>query len=187
MTTHDQPSAEEVLGYFETLSNWGRWGADDRRGTLNHITDAVRRQALTLVTDGVTVSCALEISNFPQAGDLFGTPQRYMLRTGEGLGDLTACRRLRTASTTPAIRPAAPAGNARVRVLPGSPGPRILRPRVPRAQRHPPRRPVPFVLGRPDVQRAHRVSGDITLRRHRARRHRHPRRHRRSRRAARRR
>ena len=87
MTTHDQPSAEEVLGYFETLSNWGRWGADDRLGTLNHITDDVRRQALALATDGVTVSCALEISNVPQAGDLFGTPQRYMLRTGEGLGD----------------------------------------------------------------------------------------------------
>ena len=32
------PTQEEVLGYFESLSNWGRWGADDQLGTLNLIT-----------------------------------------------------------------------------------------------------------------------------------------------------
>jgi len=30
------------------VSNWGRWGPDDERGTLNHITpDVVRRAAAT--------------------------------------------------------------------------------------------------------------------------------------------
>ena len=35
---------EELLGLAERVSNWGRWGPDDRRGTLNLIDeDAVRR------------------------------------------------------------------------------------------------------------------------------------------------
>ena len=40
------------------LSNWGRWGKDDEKGTLNLITPAKRRQAAALVRDGVTVSLA---------------------------------------------------------------------------------------------------------------------------------
>jgi kynurenine formamidase len=38
------------------LSNWGRWGKDDQRGTLNLITPERRRKAAGLVRDGVTVS-----------------------------------------------------------------------------------------------------------------------------------
>ena len=40
------------------LSNWGRWGKDDQKGTLNLITAAKRRQAASLVKDGTTVSLA---------------------------------------------------------------------------------------------------------------------------------
>lgn len=40
------------------LSNWGRWGKDDQRGTLNLITPAKRKEAAALVKDGVTVSLA---------------------------------------------------------------------------------------------------------------------------------
>src|SRR5215216_4296272 len=36
------PTQDDVLGYFNTLSNWGRWGDDDELGTLNHITEGVR-------------------------------------------------------------------------------------------------------------------------------------------------
>ncbi len=32
------PTQDDVLGYFDTLSNWGRWGDDDELGTLHHIT-----------------------------------------------------------------------------------------------------------------------------------------------------
>ena len=32
------PAESEVLGYFQRLSNWGRWGADDELGTPNLIT-----------------------------------------------------------------------------------------------------------------------------------------------------
>ena len=33
---------EEVLELFDSLSNWGRWGADDTIGTANFITPEVR-------------------------------------------------------------------------------------------------------------------------------------------------
>jgi kynurenine formamidase len=41
-----------------SLSNWGRWGKDDQRGTLNLITAEKRKQAAALVKEGVTVSLA---------------------------------------------------------------------------------------------------------------------------------
>ncbi|GAA0485279.1 cyclase [Paractinoplanes deccanensis] len=53
---------DDVLGYFDTLSNWGRWGADDELGTLNHITDDVRLAAARAVRHGRSVSCAWEIA-----------------------------------------------------------------------------------------------------------------------------
>ncbi len=43
---------------MKELSNWGRWGKDDQRGTVNLITPAVRKQAAALVKDGVSVSLA---------------------------------------------------------------------------------------------------------------------------------
>ena len=56
------PTQDDVLGYFDTLSNWGRWGEDDELGTLNHITDDVRRTAARAVRHGRSVSCAWEIA-----------------------------------------------------------------------------------------------------------------------------
>jgi kynurenine formamidase len=48
----------DVDEMMTSLSNWGRWGKDDQRGTLNLITPAKRKQAAALVKDGVTVSLA---------------------------------------------------------------------------------------------------------------------------------
>jgi len=56
------PTQDDVLGYFSTLSNWGRWGDDDEAGTLNHITDDVRLAAARAVRHGRSVSCAWEIA-----------------------------------------------------------------------------------------------------------------------------
>jgi kynurenine formamidase len=81
------PSEAEVLGWFETLSNWNRWGADDQLGTLNLIGAEERRKAAALVVEGTSVSCAWNISTMPQPGDHFGPPQRHMLMSGEGLAD----------------------------------------------------------------------------------------------------
>jgi hypothetical protein len=45
-------SEQEVLGVFEKVSNWGRWGKDDERGALNFITDKQRAAAAKLVQTG---------------------------------------------------------------------------------------------------------------------------------------
>ena len=41
-----KPTEAEVLGYFDKLSNWGRWGDDDELGAVNLITPEKRKQAL---------------------------------------------------------------------------------------------------------------------------------------------
>src|SRR5688500_3437676 len=62
MTGRPMPTQDDVLGYFSTLSNWGRWGDDDELGTLNHITDDVRLAAARAVRHGRSVSCAWEVA-----------------------------------------------------------------------------------------------------------------------------
>jgi len=58
---------EQVDSWMTEISNWGRWGKDDQRGTLNLITPEKRKQALHLVKEGVSVSLAhtLEKEKFP--------------------------------------------------------------------------------------------------------------------------
>ena len=43
---------------FDKISNWGRWGTSDELGTFNLITDAKRKQAASLVKNGISVSLA---------------------------------------------------------------------------------------------------------------------------------
>lgn len=81
------PSEDEVLGYMESLSNWGRWGDDDELGTLNLVTPDKRKAAAASVTEGITVSCAWDIGGARVADAPFGTPQRFMVATGQGLAD----------------------------------------------------------------------------------------------------
>ena len=52
---------DRVDGYFKELNNWGRWGPDDQRGTLNLITPARRADALRLIRTGRTVSLARDV------------------------------------------------------------------------------------------------------------------------------
>ena len=82
----EAPSEDEVLTWFEQLSNWDRWGPDDRLGTLNHITPAHRVAAAGLVREGVSVSCSWDVHTGPQPGATVEN-QRYMLSTGLGLAD----------------------------------------------------------------------------------------------------
>lgn len=59
------PREDEVISWFDTLSNWGRWGADDELGTLNLITPEVRKRAVAAVEDGVSVSCGWDVPRGP--------------------------------------------------------------------------------------------------------------------------
>ncbi len=56
--TRKPPSEAEVKRYFKTLSNWGRWGKRDEAGTLNLITRAKRKQAASLIREGVAIPCS---------------------------------------------------------------------------------------------------------------------------------
>ena len=77
------PAETQVLEWFESLSNWGRWGDDDQLGCLNLITPEKRKLAAALVQEGVPVSCARPITT-EMAPDISFQVQRYMVDSGEG-------------------------------------------------------------------------------------------------------
>ena len=52
----------QLAAWERELSNWGRWGPDDQRGTLNLITPEKTRRAAALVEDGVTVGLSHFVS-----------------------------------------------------------------------------------------------------------------------------
>lgn len=49
---------ETINHWFQALSNWDRWGAEDRLGALNLITNEKRAQAAGLVRSGTAISLA---------------------------------------------------------------------------------------------------------------------------------
>ena len=55
---HPLVTEAEYVRWQTELTNWGRWCADDQMGALNLITAAKRREAATLVKEGMTVSLA---------------------------------------------------------------------------------------------------------------------------------
>jgi kynurenine formamidase len=61
--------ARQVREWGERYSNWGRWGPDDQRGTLNFITPDRVLAACALPRSGQVISCALPFdSKGPQSG-----------------------------------------------------------------------------------------------------------------------
>ncbi len=74
------PSADEVVQFFTTLSNWGRWGAEDQLGTLNLITPEKRVAALASVRSGVAVSLSGDLdASHPDPLGRGSVLQRYMI------------------------------------------------------------------------------------------------------------
>ena len=68
----------------KALSNWGRWGADDQIGTLNHVTPADIVAAGKLISKGRVFALGLSLKEPIQSG-LFGgrwNPIHTMLATG---------------------------------------------------------------------------------------------------------
>ena len=72
------PTEEEVLGYFDYCSNWGRWGPDDSAGTINLITPEKRRAAAGLVRTGRSVSLSFPWNTIGQPGNW--NPAQHYLR-----------------------------------------------------------------------------------------------------------
>jgi len=85
------PTAEEYAAYRDRYSNWGRWGADDELGTLNLVTDAVRRSAAALVQTGRTVSLARPLDT--HAGPANPYPAHHFLAVdgSGGMMDYVGC------------------------------------------------------------------------------------------------
>ena len=54
-------TAAGVEAYLSELSNWGRWGDDDRIGTLNLITDEVRLAGVSTIRTGRAISLSRPI------------------------------------------------------------------------------------------------------------------------------
>jgi kynurenine formamidase len=77
------PAEEEVLGYFRSLSNWGRWGPDDQLGALNLITPERVKRAIATVKEGERISLARTI-RFEASADSPNPPVRFMVESGEG-------------------------------------------------------------------------------------------------------
>jgi kynurenine formamidase len=57
-----QLSVAEIEQMMADVSNWGRWGQEDQRGTLNLVTPEKRRQAAALVREGISVSLSQNLS-----------------------------------------------------------------------------------------------------------------------------
>jgi kynurenine formamidase len=64
---------EHLQAMAARVSNWGRWGPDDQRGTLNLVDDAARRRGLAAVRDGQAWSLAIPFhEEGPQTGGIPG-------------------------------------------------------------------------------------------------------------------
>ncbi len=75
-------SADRMREIFESVRDWGRWGADDEAGALNLITPARRLAAVAAVRQGEAVSCSRELPVEPSAEN----PRpalHYMARAGD--------------------------------------------------------------------------------------------------------
>lgn len=82
-------TAEESVALVDDLClryrNWGRWGSDDERGTLNFVTPDALTFAATMIKLGRVVSCGLPFNgDGPQSGGFGGrtNPVHWMLQDG---------------------------------------------------------------------------------------------------------
>ena len=81
---------EDFIELADAVNNWGRWGNDDERGTVNLITDEVVARGASCVRTGHRFPLALPLGpEGPQVGGVPGriNPERSMITIREPLGD----------------------------------------------------------------------------------------------------
>jgi kynurenine formamidase len=76
------PTTETLDAMYESLKNWGRWGDDDQRGALNHLTDDHRVSAAALVRSGQSVSLAHDLGTEPSPENPHPA-EHHMLAAGD--------------------------------------------------------------------------------------------------------
>jgi kynurenine formamidase len=77
---------EELQALAGRVSNWGRWGTDDQRGTLNFITPAAVLRGIAAVRRGAAFSLAIPMNDEgPQTGGIPGriNPQHRMIAVNQ--------------------------------------------------------------------------------------------------------
>jgi kynurenine formamidase len=79
---YEVPTTDALDALYEDLKNWGRWGPDDERGALNHLTDAHRERAVRLVVTGESVSLAHDLATEPLPEHPHPV-QHHMLASGD--------------------------------------------------------------------------------------------------------
>jgi kynurenine formamidase len=79
------PTTAELEQIYSTVKNWGRWGADDERGALNHLTDEHRASAAALVRTGESISMAHDLTTRPTP-ETPSPANHHMLASGDALG-----------------------------------------------------------------------------------------------------
>ncbi|MDP7577479.1 MAG: cyclase family protein [Pseudomonadales bacterium] len=75
-------STSDMEAMFESVKNWGKWGAEDERGALNYITAEKIAEGARLVRTGESVSCALQFPTRP-APDNPRPAQHMMVVAGD--------------------------------------------------------------------------------------------------------
>ena len=79
MSHRGEYSRDDVLRLLRDRTNWGRWGDDDQKGTLNLITPQKRVAAAALVRSGRTVSMSREFPTAP--GPTNPKPAQHFMTT----------------------------------------------------------------------------------------------------------
>ena len=74
----------DVRALYSRISNWGRWGAADELGTLNHIGRAERLAALALARDALVVGLANPLDTTPSPMNTLPA-QHYMVQAGDSM------------------------------------------------------------------------------------------------------
>ncbi len=89
-----QPNIDTVRQFCARHKNWGRWGDDDQRGTLNHVRSEDIVRAAALVRRGKAISLALPFNeNGPQQGGFNRfNPIHLMTRDGADVIAQTSVR-----------------------------------------------------------------------------------------------
>jgi len=83
LTRPARVTVDEFDRLFESVKNWGKWGADDELGTLNYATAQRRREAASLVRSGRTVSMAIPINKV--AGPDNPNPAAHFIAMGHDI------------------------------------------------------------------------------------------------------
>ncbi|HEV7207589.1 MAG TPA: cyclase family protein [Mycobacteriales bacterium] len=72
-----------IADYISRYSNWGRWGAEDQLGALNHVGPEQITAAASLVRQGKVISMSLPYDlKGPQSGGFRANPLNLMTATG---------------------------------------------------------------------------------------------------------